>query len=525
MKRIGFGDDHTIQFDMKDATQVNIHVVTGAKPHSNYQTNSGRVIRKDCAAYLKTKGIDAEKETIVIFCNMSTWDAKNRIIKQNSPYYARGTQHEGTAWQVDSPILKLADLTNMGDHVRDGQYGRITLGKYNTIFIGGIAHELGHALGLPHNKERKDQSKKYGIALIGAGNRAYGNERRGDGKPAFITLAHSLKLASHPMFSGYTSKLREKAKSEVLDLKATVKDPMTVSISGKVQSDIPCYGVIAYLDPAGGSDYDATTITTIPAEDGSFSLDCSAFKARSTGKIRIVTLHVNGSASSHASPDSKFAIPYKMDAGGGVNISLYNAKKLLAEVVKLAQQRKFPAAVKKIENLLKNTSLKSKDPQTFATLESLRDSFSNKPVKPTAQAEGSSVFLSDTKAKSMKVGWQRATRNHAPTGDILLMAGGNLYPKGLFAHAPARHVYQLDKKWSTLTGECGMASGKNGSVTFEIKGDGRTLWRSRKVTEKSKNQRYRLDVSQVSTLEFTVTDAGDGNRSDWGLWLDPKLSR
>ena len=44
--------------------------------------------------------------------------------------------------------------------MQDGEYGRISMGKHNSIFIGGVAHELGHALSLPHNKERPDEVRR-----------------------------------------------------------------------------------------------------------------------------------------------------------------------------------------------------------------------------------------------------------------------------------------------------------------------------------------------------------------------------
>jgi hypothetical protein len=32
-------------------------------------------------------------------------------------------------------------------------------------------------------------------------------------------------------------------------------------------------------------------------------------------------------------------------------------------------------------------------------------------------------------------------------------------------------------------------------------------------------------VASKKTLELIVEDGGDGNRSDWGLWLEPVLTR
>ena len=84
--------------------------------------------------------------------------------------------------------------------ITDGEYGRISLGKHNSIFIGGMAHELGHALGLPHCRGSADEAQ-LGTALMGSGNRTFGDEIRGEGRGTFLSRAHALRLASHPQFS------------------------------------------------------------------------------------------------------------------------------------------------------------------------------------------------------------------------------------------------------------------------------------------------------------------------------------
>ncbi len=105
------------------------------------------------------------------------------------------------AWQLDSPELDATNLSLTKPMIQDGQYGRISLGKHNSIFTGGIAHELGHAPGLPHREARPDEAVR-GTALMGSGNQTYGDEVRGEGRGSFLMLAHALRLASHPQFSG-----------------------------------------------------------------------------------------------------------------------------------------------------------------------------------------------------------------------------------------------------------------------------------------------------------------------------------
>jgi len=153
----------------------------------------------------------------MIFTNLSDWDPVNSRFRHKSPHYAGGSHVSGTAWQLDSPELDTLNLSKTEPMLLDGEYGRISLGKHNSIFIGGIAHELGHALGLPHCRARDDEAVR-GTALMGAGNRTYADEQRGEGKGTFLTLANALRLASHPQFSGSVTGMLDNPQGTFADL-------------------------------------------------------------------------------------------------------------------------------------------------------------------------------------------------------------------------------------------------------------------------------------------------------------------
>lgn len=318
MERLGFGP-LTIGLDLAEDGLVRVHLIRGLKDYAEYSVHSGGEIRSECLPVLEALGLKPDDETLVIFCNMSNWDAEQRTISQNSPYYASGTHRNGTAWQVDSPILDLALLSEKGDNVRDGQYGNISIGQYNSIFIGGACHELGHALGLPHNLERSDERAAFGTALMGSGNRTYGEERRGESKGSFLTLAHGLRLASHPMFSGSVKgmNLRRSARPTELEIRQKGKG---FEFSGRVTGNPPVYAVIGYLDPEGGSDYDATTTTAVPDAEGHFTLDCQSLVPNKAGELRVVYLQANGVASGFLSA-TPYRYPYTVGADGTADIS------------------------------------------------------------------------------------------------------------------------------------------------------------------------------------------------------------
>lgn len=514
MNRIGFGP-RTLQFAYAADGLLDIHLVKGTKPYANYKTDSGGEIRNECLRPLRAAGIDPDKETIVIFCNMSNWNAETSTITQNSPYYAGGTHRNGTAWQVDSPILDLASLDKKEPKVHDGQYGHISIGRYNSIFIGGICHELGHALGLPHNRERNDERAEFGTALMGSGNRSYGEERRGEGKGSFLTLAHALRLASHPIFCGSVKGMDLKASAVPSGL-AITQSGSGFRFSGKVTADPPVYGVVAYMDPEGGGDYDATTATAVPDKDGKFELDCQALAPGKTGELRVVFLQANGVASGFLSA-TPFRYPYQVDKSGKADISGAKTKLMLqplVEAVNAGNETKVQAILKSPE--LKNDSRISEIAARFA-------SASRRKPGDVPPGDGK-VYLSDISASEEKTGYGPPLRDRLPAPSGLLASGGRVFAHGFYAHAPARHVWLLDGKCKDLTGSAGLADGNDGSVKFVIEGDGKILWQS-PVLKSGAVPSFKVNLTGIKQLTLRTEDGGDGNRSDWALWLEPVLSR
>lgn len=509
MGRHGFGD-RSIRLARDQAGRLVVHEVTGAGGWNDYEGKDGSRIRAECAPVLRAAGIDIDRETIMIFTNLAEWDEKALSFKHKSPYYAGGDWRRGTAWQLDSPELDTENLALEAPVIQDGQYGRISLGKHNSIFIGGIAHELGHALGLPHCRERPDE-ERFGTALMGSGNRAYGDELRGEGKGAFLTLAHALRLASHPQFSGSIKGFGTEPRGEFTNLAAEqIDDGKAFRITGTVAGVPPVYAVVGYLDPEGGGDYDARTVSTVPDAGGRFSLDCAAVVPGKTAELRLVACHSNGATSLARQP-------YRVAKEGAVDVETMQ--------VTFALQPFLAALAERGPEAARSLAPESGPAARFAAALIAARTGARETVPPAeASADVTSLPLSRARPAEASVGWMKPAYDHLPRQQALIESAGRLYESGLYAHAPARHRYELGGKWARLRGACGLPTQSGGSVVFAIVADGREVFRSPKLVP-GKTASFDVDLSGVRQLVLLTEDGGDGKASDWGLWLAPQLSR
>lgn len=512
LERLGLGS-RTFNLNTDQHELLILHRVTGLHKTAHYQKSSGSEIRNECLPTLKAAGIDAAEETILILCNLADWDEQTLRFTHESPYYAGGSFRSGTAWQLDSPELDTDNLKLAKPIIRDAQYGRISLGKHNSIFIGGVAHELGHALGLPHCKARPDEAVR-GTALMGSGNRTYGDEIRGDGRGSFLTLAHGLRLASHPQFSGSIKGLKQNAVASMNSVTVEAED-RAIRVSGVVKGAPPVYAVVAYFDPEGGGDYDATTAIAVPAEDGRFSLSCSALPAGKRGELRLFPLHVNGSAARQMS-NTPHRYSYSINSDGTPDLTAIQTRQQLAGVITALASGNRPRA----EQLASGITL----PKAAAIALQLTRPYS--PTQPPVAYDGKSdsVALTEFIAQKANVGWGRPAFNRLPEASLVLESGGQLFETGIYAHAPARHMYKLGGRWDSLIGNAGLATGHPGTVQFEIKGDGRRLWKS-KTVKSGPVVGFDVDVSGVDELELLTDTTADGAGADWGVWLEPTLKR
>jgi hypothetical protein len=536
MAQAGFGP---MTFDLaRDAEgKLIIHLVKGKDPEATYQRSgfqqnqesdisSRRRIQEDSRPVLKTAGIDFDHETVLIFCNLARWDEKARTFSHHSPYVGSANQTSGWCFAVDSVILDRADLTKETPRLKDAEWGNESPGKFNTIFIGGIAHEMGHAFSLPHCGARRDE-KARGTSLMGSGNHNYREELRNEGPGTFLTMASAMRLAGRPLFSKSDKDvgLRPRLDKATFNLSTNVTRPDLAGRPGRLRVDgilkgnPAIYGVIAYFDSLDDA-YRAPTATAVPDEEGRFAIEISDIAPTTDGQLRIECCHVNGAV-------TEGRVTFKLTRDGKLSSQQAEVPKELRPLVKAVRDEDRKAARAELGNLEKSDAtelIKTIARKLKATVDG-----EPKPIPADASAPTTELALGDARAKSSEVGWLKPTANRIPPSSEIpspLLDSGELHATGLYAHAPSRYVYDLGGQWKILRGEAGLHTAQQfyGSVTFVIKADGKEIFRS-PVIRKSAKASYKVDVTGVKTLELIVEDGGNGNGNDWGLWLDPTLSR
>lgn len=317
MRQYGLPSDG-IPLDTNTAGQVVVHLVSGKHPASEYsEAKSADEIRNDVQPVMEAVGVELRNNHVVVFTRLGHFDGTNTW--HNSPYCGMGWANSGFCWQFDSDLLSVPNLLVTNRWVTDRQYGHITFGRYNSIFIGGTAHELGHCFGLPHNSQSDEDLRTRGHALMGDGNRHLREELRGEGKGSFLTLAHALALAANPLFSHVEKGLDEKWECTLDQCETTVTNG-TVRIAGRFKSNQPIYGVIAYRDPTGHGDYDAPTSVGTVMPDDTFSITLDSLpNAKSDGEIRVCLLSASGQHL-NAAKASRATFSYEVDADGRVEV-------------------------------------------------------------------------------------------------------------------------------------------------------------------------------------------------------------
>ncbi|SMC57456.1 discoidin domain-containing protein [Pedobacter nyackensis] len=175
----------------------------------------------------------------------------------------------------------------------------------STTGIGGLMHELGHGINLPHNRQRESRinDPNYGTSLMGSGNGTYGKS------PTFLTEADCAILNTNQVFQKNTSITYYGAvTAKIKRMYASYSVAKGVIIaSGRFTSSVPVTDVTYYLDPNHNNegvgvnkDYNAVTWSTKVIGTDSFYVELpmtemsDTYKANNPAELKVKLVHENG---------------------------------------------------------------------------------------------------------------------------------------------------------------------------------------------------------------------------------------
>ena len=301
MSKLGYGEV-TITLE-KENGKLKLHEIGGKEEDKAYNYKSGSKIRGEVFEALRAKGLDPDRETLLIVCGLSKTEDKKVTIY--SPYYGMGADHNrGICFSADMEWLSVDGLRPDPDKItlqvkEHRGYEPFTLNRFNTVYIGGTIHELGHGLSLPHNLATKKEAVR-GTELMGAGNYTYRKEWRNQGKGSFLTHSSALRLLVHPLFNGESTKTTEAPNLKFRELKVAHFEKQ-IHIVGKIESGIPAIAMIAYNDRENkgqrgymvNNNYDATSWTSVISPENEFKIRITDLRD-GNHQIRLTSVHPNG---------------------------------------------------------------------------------------------------------------------------------------------------------------------------------------------------------------------------------------
>jgi energy-converting hydrogenase Eha subunit B len=283
MSYYGYGD-RSFGMVLDSAGKVKITVVKGALPKTGYPyEGGGNTAIGELNTWFAAHPADKHSEHTLVIMPASTYASDGD--PGGVPFYGLGR------WCFALDYAEM-DTSYLGQNT--------TLGNRATKWIGGLMHELGHGLNLPHNKEKVSEAADAakGTALMGSGNYTYGKS------PTFLTAASAAILNNSQVFRTSTATGIYGGGSTTINIIKASYTGGNIVLKVKFSSTQTVNNVNVYNDPEGGNDYDAVPWVAAPSGDSiQLSMPISEFHKK-TGNyaLRIRFLYTNGSSTEISYP-------------------------------------------------------------------------------------------------------------------------------------------------------------------------------------------------------------------------------
>lgn len=487
--------------------EIVIHEIQGDSVSKSYGIMHGGRIQLEIAR--KSNGqINLKTDHILVISGLCDQREDGTYVF-HAPYHGTGSSVNGVCMVADCEKL---DTRLLRDTVQKMTFSEMAVAKktcsvaeFNSWYIGGIAHEMGHIFGLPHDFGGPNEFDPQHTSMMGEyGSRHFRDYLWYGEKSSEFTTASILQLMSHPLFTGYTAKFPQSFNSQLKSIDLEVVDNR-LSIRCTHESNSAPYSVVALFRPFVQSEYLNRSFTFLP--DNSDSIRFTLEKP-TPGQyvIRLIFIYAN-------SLTREVSRVVSIDNEG--KVELIDPLRFL-----------FRADPKKLEEKLRKRTSTLENEVKLSILKEVLN-----PVEPIdlKTCPDTSIYISDAKWESAKVGYEKPARNYfnlESEATFFLQLDGKLYSKGLYAHSTSSYVFDLDKKWKSFSATIGLRDNAHtqGSARFTVLGDGKILYQSPPLRVGQKAN-VLVDVSGVKLLELKTEGTEGHNFNSWSIWVDPLLKK
>lgn len=175
-------------------------------------------------------------------------------------------------------------------------------------YLGGMLHELGHGLNLPHNRAKYvSEEPTLGTSLMGSGNVSFSK-----GQPTFLTGSDAAILNRNEVFQPAvaTASPYQAPTYSVQPQFAIDNSQQKIFITGNYTSNLPISEILVYMDPnvnnegtGANKDYNAVTWKFAPVSSGviqgTIDLNELYYKGNTPYELKVKLLLQNGYTTSN----------------------------------------------------------------------------------------------------------------------------------------------------------------------------------------------------------------------------------
>ena len=319
------------------------HVIKGSFQSKVYTKNSGQKIQNEI--YNKTnKQIEFSKDHVLIINGLCDKKTDGTYVF-HSPYYGTGSSMRGVCQVADCELLDSKLLTDTIQKMAFSEmmvkYKKCSVAEFNSWYIGGIAHEMGHIFGLPHDFGNPLEFDSTSISLMGEYGSRHFRDYLWDGKKssAFST-ASILQLMSHPVFTHSNKPKSLAVKVDISNLRFS-RNKSGLVLKVDMKAAVVPYGVVVLVHPTFSSEYFNRSFSKVITTNDSIDVEIG-FLPNYNYKLQLLSVFPNGTVANFYKAFSVdingIAVEHKSN-NGAVDIKAINKKLQKTDKTPVIQQK------------------------------------------------------------------------------------------------------------------------------------------------------------------------------------------